>query len=105
MVRVQRRVRGLLENAAPTTLQLLEGYDMSTKAVFYHAGCPVCVSAEHQFADALDSKKFSVEIVHLGNNKGRVAEAERFGVKSVPAMVIDGVPFHINFGASIADLR
>lgn len=78
---------------------------MSTKAVFYHAGCPVCVSAEQQFTSALDPKQFSVEIVHLGNNKGRVAEAERLGVKSVPAMVIDGMPFHINFGAAIADLR
>jgi predicted DsbA family dithiol-disulfide isomerase len=31
-----------------------------------------------------------VEIVHLGNAKNRVAEAESAGVKSVPALVIDG---------------
>jgi len=42
-----------------------------------------------------------VELVHLGTNKSRVKEAEAAGVKSLPALVMDGVPFHINFGASI----
>lgn len=78
---------------------------MSTSATFYHAGCPVCVSAEQQFVAALDPQRYAVEIVHLGEAKGRVAEAEARGVKSVPALVIDGVPFHINFGADISVLR
>ena len=78
---------------------------MSSKAVFYHAGCPVCVDAERRFVDALDPKQYQVEVVHLGTDKGRLAEAERAGVKSVPALVIDQQPFHINFGASISDLR
>jgi hypothetical protein len=34
-----------------------------------------------------------------------VAEAEAAGVKSVPAYVIDGLPFHINFGASMAAVK
>jgi len=76
-----------------------------SKAQFFHAGCPVCVSAEQQFANALDPARYDVEIVHLGEQKNRVAEAEGFGVKSVPALVIDGTPFHINFGAAIADLK
>lgn len=75
------------------------------KAVFYHAGCPVCVSAEQQVAGALDRAKYDVSVVHLGTNKGAIAEAERAGVKSVPALVIDGSAFHINFGAAIADLK
>jgi len=75
------------------------------KATFYHAGCPVCVSAEQQFARALDPKAFSVEVVHLGTSKNRIVEAEKAGVKSVPAIVIEGKPFHINFGASLADLK
>ena len=75
------------------------------KAVFYHAGCPVCVSAEQQFAAALDSARYQVEVVHLGEQKNRIAEAEAAGVKSVPALVIGGDPFHINFGAALADLR
>lgn len=78
---------------------------MKTKAIFYHAGCPVCVEAEQSIAQALDEKRFDVEIVHLGQDKARVAEAERFGVKSVPALVMGGVPLHINFGAGIEALR
>lgn len=74
-------------------------------AVFYHAGCPVCVEAERQIADSLDPEKLEVETVHLGQNKHRIGDAERSGVKSVPALVIDGHPFHINFGAAIEDLR
>ena len=76
-----------------------------TKAVFYHAGCPVCVSAEEQVASALDRERFDVEIVHLGEARARLDEAETVGVKSVPALVLDGEPFHINFGASLADVR
>lgn len=78
---------------------------MSTKAIFYHAGCPICLSAEKQFADSLDGSKFDVEIVHLGDTPGRIEEAERGGVESVPAFVIEGQAFHINYGASLQDLK
>ena len=78
---------------------------MKTHATFYHAGCPVCLAAERQLADAIDPTRFKVEIVHLGEAKSRIAEAESAGVKSVPALVIAGQPFHINFGAAIADLK
>lgn len=78
---------------------------MKTKAVFYHAGCPVCVAAEQNVAAALDPARFEVEIVHLGQDKGRIAEAERAGVKSVPALVLHGVAYHINFGAALAELN
>jgi hypothetical protein len=37
--------------------------------------------------------------------KARLTEAEAAGVKSVPAPVIGGQPFHINFGAALADLK
>ena len=56
-------------------------------AIFFHAGCPVCISAEQQFVAALNPEKYRVEVVHLGNQKSRVAEAEKLGVKSVPALV------------------
>jgi hypothetical protein len=78
---------------------------MPQKAVFYHAGCSVCVDAEQQFAQNLDPAAYAVEIVHLGTDRARIAEAEGAGVKSVPAFVIDGRAFHINFGASLADLK
>ena len=78
---------------------------MKTKAIFYHAGCPVCVAAEHSVANALDPEKYTVESVHLGTSKGRVKEAEAAGVKSVPALVMNGTAFHINFGAGIDALK
>lgn len=78
---------------------------MKARAVFYHAGCAVCVSAEQQFAAALDPTKYDVEVVNFADAPGRIAEAERAGVVSVPAFVINGAPFHINFGASIADVK
>lgn len=76
-----------------------------SKALFFHAGCPVCVSAEQQFVQALDPARFDVEVIHLGEQKQRIAEAEVFGVQSVPALVLDGQAFHINFGAALADLK
>lgn len=76
-----------------------------TKAVFYHAGCPVCTQAEQTVAAAIDPKRFAVESVHLGQAKQRVAEAEKVGVKSVPALVIDGQVFHINHGADLSALK
>lgn len=78
---------------------------MKAQAIFYHAGCPVCVAAEDQLAEAIDPSRFDVEIVHLGNAPSRINEAESVGVQSVPALVIEGQPFHINFGAAIADLK
>ncbi len=78
---------------------------MKTKAIFYHAGCPVCVAAEQNVAVALDPVRYELEIVHLGQAKSRVAEAEKAGVKSVPALVLDGAAYHINFGAGIEVLR
>ncbi|WP_141452919.1 thioredoxin family protein [Pseudoxanthomonas sp. z9] len=78
---------------------------MRQKAIFYHAGCPVCVDAEQQLATALDTSRFDIEIVHLGEQKFRLSEAEAAGVKSVPALVLGGLPLHVNFGAALADLR
>lgn len=75
------------------------------KAIFYHAGCPVCLGAEHMILNTIDQNKYSLEVVHLGNDKSRINEAEAAGVNSVPALVVDEQAFHINFGASIADLK
>jgi glutaredoxin len=78
---------------------------MKTKAIFYHAGCPVCVAAEQNVASALDPQRFDLEVVHLGQEKSRVQEAEQAGVKSVPALVLDNQTYHINFGASLEALK
>ena len=70
------------------------------KSIFYHAGCPVCVSAEHDILKITDPNQ--VEVVHLGETRNRIDE----GVKSVPALVTpNGNVLHINFGASLADVK
>lgn len=78
---------------------------MKTKVIYYHAGCPVCAAAETNIANALDPSRYEVEVVHLGTDKSRLKEAELAGVKSVPALVMDGNVFHINFGAGIEALK
>ena len=75
-----------------------------SKSIFYHAGCPVCVSAEHDIINLIGSE--NVEVVHIGEERSRIYEAEQAGVQSVPALVTpNGNTLHINFGASIADVR
>jgi glutaredoxin len=75
-----------------------------TTARYYHAGCPVCIEAEQTLLGLLDPA-IKVEIVHLGEQAQRVSEAESAGVKSVPALVVDGQVLHLNFGAALADLK
>lgn len=78
---------------------------MKSKAKFYHAGCPVCVDAEQMILNTIDKERYDVEVVHLGDQKGRVPEAETAGVRSVPALTVDDQVYHINFGADINDLK
>ncbi len=75
------------------------------KATFYHAGCPVCVEAEGMVAQAIDRNQYELEIVHFTQQPNRIVDAETIGVKSVPALVLDEQVFHINFGASMADVK
>ncbi len=75
-----------------------------SKSVFYHAGCPVCISAEQDILNLVDASK--VDVVNFAEDKSRFEEAERLGVKSVPALVTpNGNVLHINFGASMDDVR
>ncbi|REC45437.1 thioredoxin domain-containing protein [Chryseobacterium pennipullorum] len=74
------------------------------KPVFYHAGCPVCVNAEHDMIELIGRE--NIDIVHLGNDRSKISEAEKAGVQSVPALVTpNGNVLHINFGASLDDLK
>ena len=75
-----------------------------SKSIFYHAGCPVCVRAEHDIVNLIGAE--NVEVVHIGQDRSRIEEAETKGVKSVPALVTpNGNVLHINFGASMADVK
>ncbi|KAB1232425.1 thioredoxin family protein [Chryseobacterium viscerum] len=74
------------------------------KSIFYHAGCPVCISAEHDIINLVGPE--NVEIIHLGNDRNKIEDAEKAGVKSVPALVTpNGNVLHINFGASMEDVK
>lgn len=75
-----------------------------SKSIFYHAGCSVCISAEHDIIELVG--KDNVEIVNIGEDKTKIEVAESAGVNSVPALVTpNGNVLHINFGASMADLK
>lgn len=64
----------------------------------------MCVSAEHDIVNLIGSN--NVEIVHLGEHRNRIIDAEKAGVKSVPALLTPGGNvLHINFGASLADVK
>ncbi len=78
---------------------------MTQKPIFYHAGCPVCVAAENRITEIIDRGRVDLEIVHLGDAPDRIDEAEAAGVKSVPALVVDGAALHINHGADLSALR
>ncbi len=74
------------------------------KSIFYHAGCPVCVSAEQELITLIG--KSSVEVVHLGEQKEQIAKAEAAGVESVPALLTPtGKVLHINFGAALSEVK
>jgi glutaredoxin-related protein len=75
-----------------------------SKSIFYHAGCPVCVSAEHDIINLVGAS--NVEVVNLGDDRSRISQAENAGVKSVPALLTpNGNVLHINYGASIEDVK
>jgi glutaredoxin 3 len=75
-----------------------------SKSIFYHAGCPVCVSAEEDIINLIGADQ--VEVVNIGEDRSRIGEAETAGIKSVPALVTpNGNVLHINFGASLADVK
>ncbi len=75
-----------------------------SKSIFYHAGCPVCISAEQDILSLINPS--NVEVIHLGKDKTKIAAAEAAGVKSVPALVTpNGNVLHLNFGASMADVK
>ncbi len=85
-------------------MQQLKKHNQMSKSIFYHAGCPVCVSAEHDIVNLVGTE--NVEVVNIVEDRTRITEAEKAGVKSVPALVTpNGNTLHINFGASLADVK
>lgn len=50
-----------------------------TKAIYYHAGCAICVEAERSLLPLLDHKQVDIEVVHLAEQSARIAERKRPG--------------------------
>lgn len=76
------------------------------KATFYHAGCPVCVNAEQELLNLVDTSRVVIDVIHLGEQTGQIPTAEHAGVKSVPALVLDnGNVLHINHGATMEQVK
>ncbi len=74
------------------------------KSIFYHAGCSVCVSAEQDILSLMNPA--DVEVINLAGNQQETLKAENAGVKSVPALITPNRNvLHINFGASIEDVK
>lgn len=70
--------------------------------------CGVCMQVDRAIIQHLD---YDLEYVDLSENRDcppgsgradRIAEAEFTGVKTVPALVLEGRVFHINFGAELS---
>ena len=81
-------------------------YITMKKVTFYHAGCPVCINAEDELLELMDTSKIDLEIVHLAQQPEEISKAENAGVQSVPALVMDnGNVLHINHGADISQLK
>mgnify|MGYP006000669467 CR=1 FL=1 len=75
-----------------------------SKSIFYHDGCTISVSAEHVILNLVGSS--NVDIINIGTERTKIEDAEKAGVKSVPALVTPtGNVLHINFGASLADVK
>ena len=66
------------------------------KSIFYHAGCPVCVSAEQELLSLIDKSK--VEVVHLGRERTPITEAEQAGLPGTCSQRISA-EFHQYWGA------
>ncbi|AWH87149.1 cupin domain-containing protein [Limnobaculum parvum] len=79
-------------------------HNKAKEVTFYHAGCPVCISAENSVLSLIDPA-VKVTIVHLGKEKEKIADARKAGIKSVPALLLGQEVLHINFGASLDDIK
>ena len=75
------------------------------KIIFYYAACPVSIRAGQALLKILCKSDYEMEIVNIDRENYRITEAEEVGIESVPALVIDNIVLHINFGASIEDVK
>ncbi|WP_432719459.1 hypothetical protein R0381_000414 [Jeongeupia wiesaeckerbachi] len=65
--------------------------------ILFHDGCNICLS----IAAAFESIGSGIEIVNLGVDSHRAADAQSLGVTRLPSLVIDGKVLKIEDHSSI----
>jgi hypothetical protein len=58
-----------------------------------------------EVVDAFDHSKHEAKAMYLGKQAQRITVEETARVKSVPAVVLKGQSFHVNFSTSIDGLK
>lgn len=67
-----------------------EAVDIATRRVeIFSAGCKTCQRTIEQLREQIDSRH-EIVVHDMNNDKGAAEKAEAFGIRTVPAVVVDG---------------
>ncbi len=55
----------------------------------FSAGCPTCVRTVEQLREQIDPRH-EIVVRDMHNDEGAAKQAEAFGIRTVPAVVVDG---------------
>jgi glutaredoxin 3 len=67
-----------------------ETVDIATRRVeIFSAGCNTCQRTIEQLREQIDSRH-EIFVHDMNNDKGAAEKAEAFGIRTVPAIVVDG---------------
>lgn len=67
-----------------------EAVDIATRRVeIFSAGCKTCQRTIEQLREQIDSRH-EIVVHDMNNDKGAAEKAEAFGIRTVPAIVVDG---------------
>ena len=75
------------------------------RIVVYLSGYDQKEDKAKDFFSGLDKSDFDVEFVNLSKAKDRLFEAEKHGVKALPAIMIDGKPCYFNVEMTLNDFK
>ena len=67
-----------------------EAVDIATRRVeIFSAGCSTCQRTIEQLREQIDSRH-EIVVHDMNNDKGAAEKADAFGIRTVPAVVVDG---------------
>jgi hypothetical protein len=75
------------------------------QAIFYRAGCPAYQAAEQMPIKTINTAQYQLKMLRLKEQLSKLSAAQRSGVKSVSALVLNQRIDQINFGAALAVLN